>query len=420
MTVTSSPKTILIYAPVPLYRAADGSYLLEDQAINGLRLWAENFDRVIMMMPVESGAPPPAWIPIARVGPAIDRIEFLEMPVAWRPDRFLRHLPSTRRRIREAIDRADYLSFAIGGLFGDWGAVGCLEARRMGRPYAVWTDRVESMVTRNSAANAPRWRARLRARLTHRPMAWLERHVISGAAVGLFHGRETYDAYAPFARVAKVVHNIHLSHDDHIPREMLAIKTNSVHEGPLRLVYVGRVDPMKGPLDWIAVLERLTTAGIEYRATWLGDGAEIHAMRERIAVLGLEERVAFPGFVADRAAVLAALRDAHGFLFCHKTPESPRVLIEALASGTPVLGYDGAFARDLIAGNGGGALTTPDDIQALTESVAALAKDRTRLAGMMGRAAQAGAKFTDREVFAHRSALIRQYLPSGRLTLPAG
>ena len=46
-----SDGTLLIYAPVPLYRAADGGWLVEAQACNGLRLWAENFARVIVMMP---------------------------------------------------------------------------------------------------------------------------------------------------------------------------------------------------------------------------------------------------------------------------------------------------------------------------------------------------------------------------------
>ena len=70
------------------------------------------------------------------------------------------------------IEDADYLSFAIGGLFGDWGAVACFEAHRMKRPYAVWTDRVESRVMRE-AGRAGSWRSRLRAALTLRPAAML-------------------------------------------------------------------------------------------------------------------------------------------------------------------------------------------------------------------------------------------------------
>ncbi|SET42392.1 glycosyltransferase [Oceanicella actignis] len=408
--------TLLIYAPVPLHRAGgrpDGALTLEGQACNGLRLWAENFARVISMMPLAEGPPPPDWVPLTEVGPSLERIRIEPMPVAWRPDRFLRALPAARRRIRALIDEADYLSFSIGGLFGDWGSVACVEARRMGRPYAVWTDRVESEVVRRSAGAGP-WRARLRARLTHRPMAALERALIRRADLGLFHGRETYATYAPFCRRPEVVHDIHIAAADHIAPEALAAKTAAAAEGPLRIVYVGRADPMKGPLDWVAALAGLAARGVDFRATWLGDGTERAAMRREIAAAGLDERVSTPGFAADRGAVLEALRAAHVFLFCHKTPESPRCLIEALISGTPIVGYDGAFARDLIADHGGGRLAPLNDAAALTEILAQLAADRPALAELFARAARDGAPFDDVSVFRHRSELIRAGLPPRR------
>jgi colanic acid/amylovoran biosynthesis glycosyltransferase len=166
------------------------------------------------IMPLADALPGEEWVPIEQVGESLARIEIVPVPVAYRPDRFLAAVPATRRAIRAAIGKADYLSFAIGGLFGDWGSVACFEAYRMRRPYAVWTDRVESEVVRLAATRDGRWRVRLRARMTHRPMAWLERAVIRQAEVGLFHGRETYEAYAPF----EVVHDVAVSAADHIAR----------------------------------------------------------------------------------------------------------------------------------------------------------------------------------------------------------
>lgn len=411
-----TPGTLLIHVTVPLFRAPDGGWLLEDQASNGLRLWAQHFDRLIVTIPLETGAPPPSWVPISRVGPDLARIELVPLPVAWRADRFLRALPEGRRLLRGAIARADRLAFAIGGLFGDWGAVGALEARRMGRPYAVWTDRVESEVTRGLASTAPRWRTRLRARLTWRPMAALERHVIRHAALGLFHGRDCLDAYAPFCRHPELVHDIHLKRADHITPEALEAKTARITrgDGPLRLVYVGRADPMKGPQDWVAVLALLAQAGVDFRASWYGGGAGIDQMRAEIDRLGLGARVALPGFLADRGAVMAALRDADALLFCHLTPESPRVLIEALVSGTPIVGYGGAFAADLVARHGGGALVPVGDRAALARVVTDLARAPAQLASLARAAAADGAPYEDEAVFAHRSHLITDGLPGPR------
>jgi colanic acid/amylovoran biosynthesis glycosyltransferase len=403
-------ETLLIYAPVSLYARADGTLLLEEQASNGLRLWAENFERLLVMMPLESGTPPPNWVPLSNIGASLQRIEIHPLPSAYRPDKFLAHLSKCRRQIRELIDRADYLSFAIGGLFGDWGAVACHEAFRKGRPYAVWTDRVESKVVRQGA-NAGTIKARLRAKLTHRPMALLESHLIRRASLGLFHGRETYEAYAPFCLKPEMVHDIHIAREDHIEPGALAKKIRDAESGrPLSICYVGRADPMKGALDWVEVLKKVAQRSINFEAVWLGDGSQYAQMRDRVTHAGLQDRIRLPGHTADRAAVLDLLRRTHIFLFCHKTPESPRCLIEALVSGCPIIGYDGAFARDLVSAHGGGKFAPLNDTDALAEIVVKLAKDRSLLGRLISHAAEDGSPFEDVEVFRHRSELIKQFL----------
>lgn len=422
MTSTQTPETdtgvsgdtLLIYAPVPLYMQ-DGVLHQEDQACNGLRLWAENFDRLMVLSPLAEGPPPPNWVPVTQIGPALERIELLPLPMAYRPDRFLRHLPGAARIIGAAIGRADYLGFAIGGLFGDWGAVASIIAHRRGLPFYVWTDRVESEVTRRAVKTGP-WRHRLRARLTHRPMAWLERALIRRATLGLFHGRETFKTYAPFSRNPQLVHDIHIRKQDHIAAQALEAKCARAAAGQaeLRILYAGRADAMKGPHDWLDVLERLAARGVAFSAEWLGDGTELAAMRARVDGGPLAGRVALPGFVAARDRVRTAMQEADMLLFCHKTPESPRCLIEALTCGCPILGYDSAFPADLIAGHGGGVLVPPGDRDALADAVAGLARDPAALAGLIGKAARDGAGFDDETVFHHRSALIRQHLPKAR------
>ncbi|AOW13510.1 hypothetical protein LPB72_10860 [Hydrogenophaga crassostreae] len=407
--MTTSGNSLLLYAPVPLFSSKDG-YLLEDQACNGLRRWADNFEHVIVMHPLEHGAAPPSWIPVQSSGIDLNRVEMVALPTAYRPDQFLFHYWSVRQQIAQLIDRAHYLSFAIGGLFGDWGAVASIEAHRKGRRFAVWTDRVESEVTRHEAQTAPTLKRRLRASLFQKPMAALERAVIRRATVGLFHGAETYAAYAPYAKASEIVHDIHLREEDRIPAEILQSKLDGVLTGPLKITYLGRADPMKGTDDWLQLMEGLHAAGIDFRATWLGDGECLEDMKARVERLGLGKQISLPGFVRDRAAILKALREAQLFVFCHKTPESPRNLIEALVSGTPLVGYGSPFSEDLISMNGGGLLSPKDDVKALLASVVGLAGDRQRLADLIRRAALDGAAFNDVAVFRHRSELIRAYL----------
>lgn len=361
------------------------------------------------MMPVLTGVAPSSWRPITAVGPNLERINVIPLPTAYRPDKFFQHLPSTKRLIREQIKKADYLSFSIGGLFGDWGSVSCYQAHKMGKPYAVWTDRVESEVVRRST-HVGNWRQRLRARLSHRPMFALEKYLIRRSTLGLFHGKETYDTYAPYCRNPQIVHDIHIPKSEHISSQLLKDKLITVQRGPLRIAYVGRADAMKGSLEWIAAIKDLAAAGVNFQASWLGDGPDLARMREQVVAAGLQDRVDLPGFTNDRKGVLAHLRDTHIFMFCHKTPESPRCLIEALVSGAPIVGYHGAFAADLISREGGGILSDLGDTGQLTRNIRALDQDRPKLASLIWEATVAGSIYDDESVFKHRSDLIRQYL----------
>tara|TARA_R110002020_G_scaffold160155_2_gene344501 strand:+ start:3635 stop:4630 length:996 start_codon:yes stop_codon:yes gene_type:complete len=331
------------------------------------------------------------------------------LPTAYRPDQFLRCYRATRNIISDEIDKADYLSFAIGGLIGDWGSVGSYLAHRKGRPYAVWTDRVESEVMRRSASTGS-FKRRLKARLMHRPMAWSEQYLIKRAALGLFHGKETFDTYAPYCKQPELVHDIHLKKSDHITPDRLSDKMVQATKGPLKIGYIGRADPMKGPLDWIEVLGGLAARGVDFEAFWMGEGSELDAMKARISELDLADRIKLLGFVKDRDQVLEKYRETQCFLFCHKTPESPRCLIEALVSGTPIVGYHGAFAENLIAGNRGGRLVAMDEVAALTDQLDELAGDRFLLADLIGAAAKDGDPFEDEAVFRHRSDVIKKYL----------
>ncbi|MBX3707354.1 MAG: glycosyltransferase [Pseudomonadales bacterium] len=241
-------------------------------------------------------------------------------------------------------------------------------------------------------------------------MRYVERMLIRHAKLGMFHGRETFEYYAPYCQNPQLVHDVHLTRDDHISQITLERKVVRASEGPINIVYAGRADEMKGARDWLAVLAELVKLGVDFKAEWLGDGPLLAEMRSSLEPLGLVDRVNLRGFVSDRSSVLDALRDAHVMLFCHKTPESPRCLIEALASGCPIVGYESPYPADLIAIHGGGHLVRRDDIQALSQALATLAEDRVRLGKLIACAAQDGAKFDDESVFEHRAELILRHL----------
>ena len=84
---------------------------------------------------------------------------------------------------------------------------------------------------------------------------------IRGCALGLFHGQTVYDAYAPICRQPQLVHDVHVHPQDAISDDELAAKIlDQTSRRILKVGYVGRVHPMKAPLQWIEAIGTAVSA----------------------------------------------------------------------------------------------------------------------------------------------------------------
>jgi glycosyltransferase involved in cell wall biosynthesis len=413
----SKNDSLYLVLPVP-FRIHKGRTLVESQAANGLDRWADNFARVTVAAPLvpESKAedlPGFTWKDIATLQHR-DRIICQPLPWAYTPRTFLKHLSASQRLISNTIAQHQHLQFAIGGLVGDWAAVAALEAIKQHRRYAIHTDRVEHELIRKTAPGLPPLR-RLRIAVEAPLMERYHRHIIRYCSLGLWHGEDCFRAYSGWLSKDKLrenhlIHDIHTRVSDLIDDLSLSRKLDQIRTAPtLNLCYAGRLDPMKAPLEWLHAIARARALGANIKATWFGEGPLLAAAQTESTRLQLDAVVHFPGFIADRATLLAHLRGANALLFTHVTPESPRILLEALVCGTPILGYANPFAIQLLETHGGGALVSIQDTQALGSLVSALAADRARLATITTQAAQNGRRFTDASVFAERSDLIHRF-----------
>ena len=105
-----------------------------------------------------------------------------------------------------------------------------------------------------------------------------------------------------------------------------------------------------------------------------GSHAETSAP-ESAALLGISDRVHFLGFRRDMPAVM---RTADIFVFPSRYEPCGLVLLEALASGVPVITSRSAGLSDLIEATTGYVLEDCNDVQALATALAALASDAPR------------------------------------------
>jgi glycosyltransferase involved in cell wall biosynthesis len=104
-----------------------------------------------------------------------------------------------------------------------------------------------------------------------------------------------------------------------------------------RILWVGRLEPQKDPKLALQVIAAMETPA---HLTMLGDGALRASLRQRIARLGLGDKVTLAGHVPETGPYLA---NADALLITSHYEGGPAVAVEALAQGVPVVSTDCSF-----------------------------------------------------------------------------
>jgi glycosyltransferase involved in cell wall biosynthesis len=142
------------------------------------------------------------------------------------------------------------------------------------------------------------------------------------------------------------------------------------------LLFVGKLEENKGVRLLVPAVK---AAGTGLPLVVLGEGSLAHALRFEAAAAGVELHLR--GW-APREDVLRALKRAEALVFPSLWPEPlSRVLLEALALGTPVAAMDTGGTREILGTEEGGLVV--EDVPSLSEALRRLRGDpvlRSRLA----------------------------------------
>lgn len=391
----------------------DNELEMEVDFCEGLRLCLDNFDQVSIACPVTTAILDSGLRRTRRVRdlPWQSRVKIVPLPSAYHWPDFLRHYTSVKGVLKAEIENADYLVFSPHTLIGDWPTLAVREAIKLHRPYEIDADVVYEEIARVSWTRNSLWKRLLKKHVWIPLFQRSHRYCLKNSSLALLQGQDVFSAYSPFSRNPHKVYHMPISEVDYITNEQLQSKLSSVSESrSLRVCYVGRAVDMKGPTDWLTTLHELKKCGVEITATWLGDGSLLPSMKSMAKSLGLTGSVKFSGYVSSREEILRTLRHSDIFLFCHKTPESPRCLIEALASGCPLIGYGSAYPRELVEQFGGGQFSAVGDWKNLVNIVKAIDQDRTKLRELIQSASISGRLFERDATMQQRIDLIRKYL----------
>lgn len=183
-------------------------------------------------------------------------------------------------------------------------------------------------------------------------------------------------------------------------------------DGAIRLVQAGRLVPKKGFGTSLAAVAALAPKFRRLTLTIAGTGPLEDDLRARAQALGVGDRVEFAGFLSQ-AELRARVAAAHVFLHPSETVAGdvegvPNALLEAAATGLPVVATRHGGIPEAITDGAGGLLCAEGDVAGVSAAIERLVTDpalHARIAA--GGAAEVRAKFGREIVAAQLDALYR-------------
>ena len=202
---------------------------------------------------------------------------------------------------------------------------------------------------------------------------------------------DAYVANSPGALAVLAEHGIPAAKLHHIPNGIDAGDWPPVaregRDGPPVIACIGRFTAVKRQEDLVAAAALLRARGVEARIRFAGAGPTLAAVRGQVDRLGLADRVTLHGALAP-ADVARLLADADVACLPSTQEGMPGAVMEAMASGLPVVGTAVNGIADLVRDGATGLLVAPRDPPALAAALERLLADAPlrRRMGAAGRA----------------------------------
>ena len=205
-----------------------------------------------------------------------------------------------------------------------------------------------------------RWVAR---RTAH----WATRHVCVSQSVADFTARAT--RIDPQSLMV-IPNGVDVSRFEHVP----ATDSTSLGLAPGRraIVFVGRLDVQKGIDALLEQLPRVFASQESHDLLLVGSGPEEPNLRRQVEKLGIGGRVHFAGRRSDVPAILAA---SDVLVLPSRWEGMPNVLLEAMASGKPVVAMAAEGVAEILGAESGAQLVPLGDMQVFMQKLLAVLGD---------------------------------------------
>ena len=191
------------------------------------------------------------------------------------------------------------------------------------------------------------------------------------------NGAPTYDQYRHINRVPMLFFDNRLSEADLITQAQIEARARA--QGPLRLVFFGRLNKMKGVEHLPRIALALKEKRVPFSLKIFGGGVLEPQLRAQVDKLGLGQQVQIEGFRALKEELLPHFKQSVDLFLCSHIQGDPAMAyLESLGAGVPIMGFANEALHGLLARAEVGQDAPIGDAQALAEHIAALARSGGR------------------------------------------
>lgn len=171
------------------------------------------------------------------------------------------------------------------------------------------------------------------------------------------------------------------------PADIEARFENLSRRRRLRLLFSGRLHPIKGVHHLIPMAQMLRTQRVDFELWIAGDGPQRASMEAQVASHGLQDQVRLLGTLDFESELMPMLRRETDVFVCpHLQGDPSCTYLETLCGGVPIVGYDNEAWRGVHRLSSAGRLCTSGQPRALANEVAALSTDPGTLRQLAERA----------------------------------
>ncbi|MDQ2720960.1 MAG: glycosyltransferase family 4 protein [Bacteroidota bacterium] len=142
----------------------------------------------------------------------------------------------------------------------------------------------------------------------------------------------------------------------------------------LKVLYLGWIEEYKGIFDIINAIHKLKERGFEIELQVYGSGSKINEATQLVEKLKLDKVIYFKGW-ADQKKKLQAFIETDIYILPSHREGFPNSLLEAMASGLPVIATDVGGITDLVKNGYNGLLVQHSNVEELAEALSILLKN---------------------------------------------